>query len=120
MLAKGRPCPRQLNRATEVPDDVRHELIDAIERGKRLIRGVVLAGGLEYAKRHLGIEHPTAASLWEYVLDRRRSGYPLRYVRLDDHPDRFDYAMRKADGVGLYTKLMFDDETNTVLMSFHG
>ena len=104
----------------DVPADVRQELIDAIDAGKRFISRAVLAVGLEYAQRHMGMTHATPATLWTYVLDKLRTGFPLRYVQLDDYPLQFGYAMRNADGNRLYIKLRFDDDTNAVLMSFHG
>jgi hypothetical protein len=52
----------------EVPEEVRQELIDAIEADKRLFPRRVLLGAIDYARMHLGIQHPTPAVLWDYIL----------------------------------------------------
>jgi hypothetical protein len=103
-----------------VPPDLRAELIDLIEAEKVVIRGPVLAQAREYARVHLGMAIPTVFLLWNYVAGRLRAGASLCYANLDDYPDRWGYAMRDADGAGLYIKLRFDDRGHVVLMSFHG
>ena len=103
-----------------VPAKVRQELIDAIDAGKRFISRTVLVVALEYAQRHMGIAHPTPAWVWDYVRDKSATGFTLKYARLDDFPHQLGYAMRKVDGTRLYIKLRFDDDTNTIMMSFHG
>jgi hypothetical protein len=103
----------------EVPDSVREELIEAIEAGRRLFPGRILRQAEDYARQHLNMENPTEAALWDYIVDRLRVAGRWRYAQLDNFPDRFGYAMRNADGRGLYLKLRFDDDSHVVVMSFH-
>jgi hypothetical protein len=103
----------------EVPDSVLEELIDAIEEGNRLFPRRLLVQALDYARQHLSMEHPTEAALWDYVVERLRHGRRWRYANLDDFPHQFGYALRDADGRGLYLKLRFNDDSWAVLMSFH-
>jgi hypothetical protein len=102
-----------------VPEGVLQELIQAIEAEKRLFPKRLLEIALAYARQHLDMENPTLASLWDYILGRLREAGPWRYAVLDDFPDRFGYALRNADGRGLYVKLRFDDDSRAVVMSFH-
>jgi hypothetical protein len=102
-----------------VPPDVRQELVDAIEAGKRLWPRRVLQGALDYARQYLNMEHPTPAALWDYILERLQAPVPWRYAKLDDYPAQLGYALQNADGRGLYIKLRFDDESRVVVMSFH-
>ena len=104
----------------DVPGDVRQELIDAIDAGKRFTTRAVLDVAFDYAQRRMGVPYPTPAWLWTYVRDKLASGFSLTYAQLDDYPFQLGYAMRKADGNRLYIKLRFDDDINAVLMSFHG
>jgi hypothetical protein len=103
----------------EVSAELRQELIEAIEAERRLFPRRLLVQALDYARRHLSMENPTLAALWDYVLERLRVAGPWRYAQLDDFPNRFGYALRNADGRGLYLKLRFDDDSRVVVMSFH-
>jgi hypothetical protein len=103
----------------EVPEDVRQELIDAIESDRRLFPRRILLGALDYARLHLDIEHPTSAALWDYILECLRVASGWRYAQLDDYPVQLGYAMKNADVRGLYLKLRFDDESRVIVMSFH-
>jgi hypothetical protein len=103
----------------EVPESVLLELIEAIDADKRLFSKRLLVQALDYARQHLHMENPTVATLWDYVLERLRQARPWRYAQLDDFPDRFGYALRNADGRGLYLKLRFNDDSWVVFMSFH-
>lgn len=103
----------------EVSDSVLQEVIEAIEAEKRLFPRRILLQALDYARRHLSMENPTPAALWDYILGRLREAGPWQYAQLDDFPDRLGYALRNADGCGLYIKLRFDDNSRVVVMSFH-
>ena len=103
----------------EVPEGLLQELIEAIEAGNRLFPRRLLVQAFDYARLHLNMEHPTEAALWEYVLERLGQARPWRYAQLDDFPHQFGYALRNADGRGLYLKLRFNDDSWVVLMSIH-
>ncbi len=103
----------------EVPESVLQELIEGIEADKRLFPKRLLVQALDYARQHLNMENPTPAALWDFILERLRVARPWRYAKLDDFPDRFGYALQNADGRGLYVKLLFNDYSWVVLMSFH-
>ena len=103
----------------DVPEGIRQELIEAIDSRNRAVSEDVRDRAFVYARHHLGMERPTLTALWEYILDRLQAGVRLRYARLDDYPFQWGYAMRKADGTKLYIKLMFDDQSRAVLLSFH-
>lgn len=103
----------------EVPEGLLQELIDDIEAEKRLFPGQPLKVALDYARRYLNMENPTPAALWDYYLDRLRVARPWRYAELEDYPDRLGYALKNADGRGLYLKLRYDDVSRVVVMSFH-
>jgi hypothetical protein len=72
---------------------------------------------LDYARQHLNMENPTEAALWDYIVERLQEAGPWRYAQLDDFPLQFGYALRNADGRGLYLKLRFNDDAWVVLMS---
>jgi len=103
----------------EVPEGVLQELIVAIEAGNRLFPRRLLLLAFDYAREHLDMDNPTAAGLWDFIVDRLGQSRPWRYAQLDDFPDRLGYALRKADARGLYLKLRFDDDSRVVVMSFH-
>ncbi len=103
----------------EVRESILHELIEGIDTGRRLFPRRILLTALDYTRRHLGVENPTDAAIWDYISERLRNARPWRYAELDDFPDRFGYALRNADARGLYLKLRFDDDSRVVVMSFH-
>jgi hypothetical protein len=103
-----------------VPAGLRQELLDLIGEGKTDVSRVVLAQALAYGTAHLGMAASDADEIWDYVAGRLSAGSPLCYANLDDYPDRWGYAMRKADGANLYIKLSFNDRGRVVLLSFHG
>ena len=104
-----------------VPDHVRRELIRDIEDEKwGVIKGHIWQDAMTYARQRLGMDNPTVYSLWGYVLECLEAGIPLRYVQLFEYDDRCGFEMRNADRRGLYIKLRYDDESQLILMSFHG
>jgi hypothetical protein len=102
-----------------VPEEVRQELRDAIENDRHLFPRRILQGALDYARAHLGMDNPTIASLWDYIYERLGAPVEWRYAQLDDYPFQLGYALRNADGRGLYLKVLCDDESRVVVMSFH-
>ena len=58
----------------DVPDDIRQELIDAIDSRNRAVSEDVRDRAFIYARQHLGMEHPTLVTLWEYIMDRLQAG----------------------------------------------
>ena len=105
-----------------VPDHVRQELIRDIDNEKwSTPKGHIWQDAVTYARRHLPeMGEPTVAALWEYVLQCLEGGVPLRYAHLIIIEDGCGFEMPNADGRGLYIKLRYDDESQLVLMSFHG
>jgi hypothetical protein len=104
-----------------VPDHIRQELIRDIDDEKwTVIKGHIWQDAVTYARQRLGMDYPTVESLWGYVLGCIECGAPLQYVQLFEYSDRCGFEMRNANGTGLYIKLRYDDESQLVLMSFHG
>ena len=103
----------------KVPDDLRQELIDAIEAGNCLFPSRLLALAVEYTRQFLHVDHPTEEAIWEYIVDLLRLPNRWCYTNLDDYPNRWGYAIERADRRRLYVKLMYDNHSRIRVLSFH-
>ena len=102
-----------------VPNEVLHDLIDDIRRRHRLFPIRLQAIALQYARQYLRLGQPSESALWDYIVDRLQLAGNWYYADLEDYPNRFGYAITNADGVRLYIKLMYDNQSRVRVLSFH-
>jgi hypothetical protein len=112
-----------MSSAEDPSEQVRRDMLAALEEGKWEFTKRALREGLDAFRRHS--EHPSDEELIDYITDLLEGGCALEWTELTEPPfpgaePPFGeaYEIKNADGQGLYIKLKYD-WPYVIVMSFH-